>query len=370
MVVFGLLSLRCGGSSSATAPAAGEANAGGGDANATGGNEVCSSGETRRCVGAGGCTGGQLCREGTWTACDCGTATGGSTSSGGTPSAGQSSVQGGGMPETSLGGAGGETGCSGLSCECAEGSLDCDTTPGCETNVSTDSMNCGRCGHVCAGPHASASCAKGSCVCDAGFGDCTDSPGCETDTRGAPKHCGACGNVCGSGECVAGSCSSRAFLTSKLWYGDLGGLSGADSKCQALADAAKLGGTFKAWLGDGFTSPLERFPHSTAPYRSVTGELIAEDWDRLVAVNANPQISVDETGKAYPSIDVMGVWTGLEFGQQGITLSMSCDGWTVAPVDGVKGEWGSPGNGSWLDRGNTTCGQMQHRLYCFEVSPL
>lgn len=48
------------------------------------------------------------------------------------------------------------------------------------------------------------------------------------------------------GSCVADV--RRIFLTSTVYGGDLGGLAGADAICQARADAANLGGTWRAIL--------------------------------------------------------------------------------------------------------------------------
>jgi cysteine-rich repeat protein len=45
--------------------------------------------------------------------------------------------------------------------------------------------------------------------------------------------------------------------------GNLGGLGGGDGKCQTLANAAKLGGTFKAWISNNNLNPQNRFVHSS-----------------------------------------------------------------------------------------------------------
>jgi hypothetical protein len=54
-----------------------------------GAGSVCTPGDTRACIGPGACDGGQLCLpDGSWGACDCGTATGGSGGTGGVLEAG------------------------------------------------------------------------------------------------------------------------------------------------------------------------------------------------------------------------------------------------------------------------------------------
>jgi hypothetical protein len=58
----------------------------------------------------------------------------------------------------------------------------------------------------------------------------------------------------------------RVFVTSTIYMGYLGGLDGADAKCQSVANAAQLGGTFKAWLRDDTTAARDRLNHATGPY--------------------------------------------------------------------------------------------------------
>src|SRR4051794_402552 len=80
---------------------------------------------------------------------------------------------------------------------------------------------------------------------------------------------------------ACGSSSSCVFVSSALYSGALGGLSGADSKCQGLAAAAGLPGSYKAWLADTTGAPISRFVHSTGPYRLVNGTTIAANWTDL-----------------------------------------------------------------------------------------
>lgn len=76
----------------------------------------------------------------------------------------------------------------------------------------------------------------------------------------------------------------RVFITSNAYSGNLGGLDGADTKCQASADNAKLGGTWKAWLSDSTTSAASRLTHNTGPYKTlISGDIyIANNWDSLI----------------------------------------------------------------------------------------
>ncbi|MDZ4247347.1 MAG: DUF1554 domain-containing protein, partial [Dehalococcoidia bacterium] len=112
---------------------------------------------------------------------------------------------------------------------------------------------------------------------------------------GRPMPC-APGVVAGTAGCVIPSPNSsaspnptaspvagkRVFVTAATYNGNLGGLSGADAKCQASANAVNLGGTWKAWLSDSNTSAGSRLNHSDSPYRLLNGTTIANNWDDLV----------------------------------------------------------------------------------------
>jgi hypothetical protein len=109
--------------SGASAGNAGKAGAGAGTAGTAGSaSNLCEPGESRACVGPGGCQGGQVCRPNGsgWAACDCGTGTGGGggeVNTGGTGNAGSSGEAGdtssGGTGGASEGGTGGESGAPG-----------------------------------------------------------------------------------------------------------------------------------------------------------------------------------------------------------------------------------------------------------------
>ncbi len=90
----------------------------------------------------------------------------------------------------------------------------------------------------------------------------------------------------------------RVFVTSTTYSGNLGGLSGADAKCQTRAQAAGLSGTYKAWLSTSGAngSPATRFARATVPYRLVNGALIANDWSDLVDGRLSAPIDRTELG--------------------------------------------------------------------------
>src|SRR5690606_22090089 len=121
---------------------------------------------------------------------------------------------------------------------------------------------------------------------------------------------------------------NRVFVTSATYTGNLGGLAGADAKCQELADAANLGGTYRAWLSVSGTPANSRLTHSTLPYGLVDGTLIANDWDHLVsnAMDLAAPITMTETGETKTTDPFSCAWTGSYDG--GFAFGQDCNKWT------------------------------------------
>ncbi len=76
---------------------------------------------------------------------------------------------------------------------------DCDGSyeNGCETNTNSDPSNCGGCGTTCSISNGSPACDNGECTiasCDSGYADCNGlaSDGCETDINTDTNNCGGC----------------------------------------------------------------------------------------------------------------------------------------------------------------------------------
>jgi hypothetical protein len=108
--------------------------------------------------------------------------------------------------------------CSGGMCtstECPDGYADCNQREEdlCEASLSTVE-HCQTCGKECNADNGVPSCTSNGCAiaCDDGFGDCDEDAdtGCEVDLMDDPDNCGACGTVCenenGNTRCVDGEC--------------------------------------------------------------------------------------------------------------------------------------------------------------------
>ena len=230
------------------------------------------------------------------------------------------------------------------------------------TDVSIDPKNCGTCGNTCtAGANAVPECVAGKCgpgTCAAGFTDCDGDPknGCE----------------CAADSCLTATkqCAKRVFVTSALYKGDFGGLAGADAKCQERAVAAKLPGTYKAWLSTAQSSPSNRFTKATIPYRLVDGTLIANDYTDLTdGTIANP-FNKTETGGAptqvmfcYP--DFIRPWSSTAADGTFSAPSGNCTDWTVQTG---AAHWGSgvQTTSSWSQSCSGGICSFDAPLYCFQ----
>jgi hypothetical protein len=154
------------------------------------------------------------------------------------------------------------------------------------------------------------------------------------------------------------------FVSSQKYDGNLGGLIGADAKCQSMADTASLGGSWMAWLGDGVDGPVTRFVHAETGYRLVGGGLIAENFPDLIDGTIGVPINNDETGTPLPSDDDMIVWTAV-FHTGGEPTPVNCSGWTAAENSYVPTGLATSTDTGWTVTAPYNCSEF-HRIYCFE----
>ncbi|MBE7447549.1 MAG: hypothetical protein HS111_01265 [Kofleriaceae bacterium] len=107
------------------------------------------------------------------------------------------------------------------------------------------------------------------------------------------------------------------FVTSTTTTGALGGLAGADARCQTLAASVGLGGTYRAILADEHQSVFQRIAIG-GPVRNLQGTVLAADAATFFAGTDLLPNSVTERGEQLTEPTV--AWIG------GGTLS--CAGWT------------------------------------------
>lgn len=143
-----------------------------------------------------------------------------------------------------------------------------------------------------------------------------------------------------SAECTI--LSRVIFVSSELYTGDLGGLSGANTKCQVLAAAAKLPHpeTFRAWLSSDNASPSMWIDglNPALRYQTPSGATIAESWAALTSGMLKQPINQNEKMETIGDGQLTSVWTGTA--ADGSSKAPNCAGWTKAEVGlfGRKGQ--------------------------------
>jgi hypothetical protein len=169
----------------------------------------------------------------------------------------------------------------------------------------------------------------------------------------------------------------RTFVTSTVYDGDLGGLSGADSLCQDRADAAGLGGSWAAWLSDSSTQAVDRLATAPGAVTLVDGTTIAASWTDLLVNSPSVAIEVTEYGSRIP-YESSGShrdcswaggyfyfpWTGTH--NDGTQAGGVCDDWT-SNSSAYQGRVGLGGYSvtQWTNWCDFDC-DRQGPLYCFE----
>jgi hypothetical protein len=156
----------------------------------------------------------------------------------------------------------------------------------------------------------------------------------------------------------------RVFVTSTFYRGNLGGLSGADGKCQEGADDAGLGGEWKAWLSDASSSASARLTHANVPYVRIDNQTVANNWADLTDGILSNKINVTETGDIRENF----VWTNTAPNGERVNESRfsTCVNWTNASSKRwtMTGHSGSK-DPRWTKYVNYFCYQGMN-LYCFE----
>ncbi|MBA3549878.1 MAG: DUF4215 domain-containing protein [Nannocystis sp.] len=163
------------------------------------------------------------------------------------------------------------------------------------------------------------------------------------------------------------------FVTSQVYNGNLGGLAGADAKCQALAAAAKLPGTYKAWLSDSNGSPSTRMTKVAAPYVRTDGVMVAGSWSDLIKFTIAPINLTETKGPAPMTIFSCGanpqsfrsVYSNTNTNGTLFAHATSCNNWTSSNHLGAWGD-SSEAAGWWTNRCYDGPCERLAPFYCFQ----
>jgi hypothetical protein len=141
----------------------------------------------------------------------------------------------------------------------------------------------------------------------------------------------------------------RAFTTSELTLGNFGGLAQADALCQSSATAAKLGGTWRAFLAGTTQSPVG--PWYLVDRKTRVMQTLPDFGAGLVHA-----MDMDENGNTIPP--GTSAWTG---------SSTDCAGWTATDRSdvGTAGDATTATAGFFAGRVKI-CLSEKAALYCLE----
>lgn len=195
------------------------------------------------------------------------------------------------------------------------------------------------------------------------------------------------------GEADAGKSQLSFFVTSDTSAtGDLGGIPGADARCQRLAEAAGAGDhTWRAYLSaENNGSPIHaRDRIGDGPWYNALGVQVAADVDALHAKDGDAELFVNEKGEKIngqwegsPTPNEHDILTGSDATGR-VAAGKTCSDWTssasgqtalVGHSDGLgPGRNGMPPYNSWQSvHDNRGCNDTAPaggagKIYCFAV---
>lgn len=157
-------------------------------------------------------------------------------------------------------------------------------------------------------------------------------------------------------------CYQRVFVSSDTTAGNMGGIGNANFVCQNLADNAKLGGKWLAWLSDNTTATNSKHTKFQLPYKRMDGQLIANNWLDLVDGKLLNPIDLDQNKKFVDSK----VWTGSKADGSAFSNDTSCGNW-LSNSSSDKGRAGLTNKDSadWTSKTTESCNNS-YRIYCIE----
>ena len=173
------------------------------------------------------------------------------------------------------------------------------------------------------------------------------------------------------------------FTSKATFHGNLGGLSGADEKCNTYAKAAGLKGQFRAWLSDSTTDAISRVPEG-GPWRVLdkSGKQAAVAFADRESWTGYPKANLENTefGSTLSDLsrstttEIPYTWTGTKLG--GKNAGCSCRDWTSSEnfVSCGTGEYGGaigsrsarPNDEQWTYVTDNPC-DAPAALLCFEL---
>ena len=183
----------------------------------------------------------------------------------------------------------------------------------------------------------------------------------------------------GLAHCANGQDYFKVFVSSATYDGNLGGIAGADEKCQTLANDAGLGhedglgvprSKFRAWIsgsvnGNTLADTFNSIDNNNKGFKLVDRQTtVATSWADLTDGTLVNNINMDEYGNDVTNNT--NVWTGKDGTSNDI--DPDCQGWTSnsATAQGVYGDLNGSGDGEWTNTAQDGYCDSSNRIYCFQ----
>ena len=175
---------------------------------------------------------------------------------------------------------------------------------------------------------------------------------------------------------TSGLVFKRMFITSTAYTGNLGGLSGADNACQARANAAGLGGTWKAILSSSTVNAKDRIGYNWDGIMNLYGTVLyfnprssrpnITDISGFFSGNSMIDYSNGLTKEDKTFAPTTYTWTGTLIGGT-VYSGYTCNDWTDGSTSysGANGNDNAASVGGWIKWGTYACNNTR-ALYCIE----
>lgn len=183
----------------------------------------------------------------------------------------------------------------------------------------------------------------------------------ETPEPSTPADAGGAGTPVDAATPDAGPKGPlKAFVSSTLTTGNIGGVAGADTLCNNAAKAAGLPGTYTAWLSTTTVNAIDRIK-ANGPWQLVNGTEIAKTKADLVKGSLPQRFDKDEKGNTPPAAEDR-VWTAT--GPNGTFSGADCNAWGGTGGKGLVGE-AEQTDGDWTALTQEDCTEV-NRVYCLQ----
>jgi hypothetical protein len=154
----------------------------------------------------------------------------------------------------------------------------------------------------------------------------------------------------------------RVFITAATYTGDLGGVDGADAKCNTSAAGALIGGAWRAWISDSTHDAIDRIT-DVGPWYLIDGK--SKVFNNKANIQTVPlqSVSMTEQGTSFSFSSSLSQtsWAGTHAGTKKAPF---CSDWTDGTASNLASGACIGMNFESVEE-NTYCTSEAH-LICFE----